>query len=210
VDSVGNAASCSFTVTVICNQTNRCPTAVAKASPNVQLRPNQTNTIVISANNSNACVTLDGSMSSDPDGDKLTYVWLADLDGDGTKEPIASGAVVTNCFELGEHNIMLVVDDGHCARTASITVEVLSACEAVELLIDKVDNADLGRRNKRPLIASLKAACASFDRGNCISAVNQLEAFQNKVRAQVGHENPALAGEINALVQRLIDSIHCQ
>jgi len=204
VDGTGNAASCSFTVTVICNGTNRCPTAIAKASPNVQLSPNQTNTIVISANNSNACVVLDGSMSSDPDGDTLTYLWLVD------GVPFASGAIVTNCFDLGEHAITLVVDDGRCTRTASLTVEVLSACEAVEALIDKVNNADLGRRNKRPLIASLKAACASFDRGSCVSGVNQLEAFQNKVRAQISRENPALADEINALVQKLLDSIDCQ
>jgi len=149
-------------------------------------------------------VTLDGSMSTDPDGDTLTYLWLAD------GVPFASGAIVTNCFELGEHAITLVVDDGRCTRTASLTVEVLSAGEAIEVLIDKVNNADLGRRNKRPLIATLKAAIASFDRGNCASGVNQLEAFQNKVRAQIGHENPALADEILALAQKILDSIDCQ
>jgi hypothetical protein len=186
------------------------PTAVAKASPNCELRSDQTSTIVISVNNSNGCVTLDGSMSTDPQGGAVTYLWLADLDGDGVKEPFASGAIVTNCFDLGEHDIMLVVDNGRCAGTASITVEVLSACEAVELLIDKVNNADLGRRNKRPLIATLKAACASFDRGNCVSGVNQLEAFQNKVRAQIGGVNAALADEIIALTQEVLDCIDCE
>jgi hypothetical protein len=105
---------------------------------------------------------------------------------------------------------MLAVDDGRCTRTVSLTVEVLSACEAVEVIIEKVDNADLGRRNKRPLIATLKAACASFDRGNCVSAVNQLEAFQNKVRAQIGHVNAALAEEIIALTQEVLDAIDCE
>jgi len=198
----------NIAINVICS--NTCPVAVAKASPNAELRPNQTSTIVISVNNSNACVTLDGSMSSDPDGDTLTYVWLADLNGDGVKEPFATGAVVTNCFDLGEHDIMLVVDDGRCARSVSLTVEVLSACEAVEILIDKVDNADLGRRNKRPLIATLKAACASFDRGNCVSGVTQLEAFQNKVRAQIGHVDAALADEIIALTQKVLDGVDCE
>ncbi len=197
---------------------NQCPTAVAKASPNCELGPNQTSTIVISVNNSNGCVTLDGSMSYDPDpGDTLTYIWMADLDGDGVKEPIGSSAIVTNCFELGTYTVMLMVDDGHahdglCSTSAiaSVTVEVLSACEAVELLIDKVNNADLGRRNKRPLIATLKAACASFDRGNCVSGVNQLQAFQNKVRAQIGRVNPALADEIIALTQKVLDCIDCE
>jgi hypothetical protein len=204
--------TCTIETNIVINVRclNQCPVAVAKASPNVQLRPNQTNTIVISANNSNACVTLDGSMSSDPDGDALTYVWLADIDGNGVKEPIASGAIATFCFELGEHDIMLMVDDGRCTATVSLTVEVLSAGEAIEVLIDKVDNADLGRRNKRPLIATLKAAIASFDRGSCVSGVNQLEAFQNKVRAQIGHENSALADEIIALAQKILDGIECE
>jgi hypothetical protein len=209
VDGTGNANSCSFTVTVGCG--NHCPTAVAKASPNCELDPNQTSTIVLSANNLDACVVLDGSMSSDADtGDTLTYLWLADLDGDGTKEPIASGAIVTNCFELGTHDIMLVVDDGHCSATASITVEVESACEAVERLIEKVDNADLDRRNKRPLIASLKAACASFDRGDCFSGVNQLNAFRNKVRAQLSRSNPDVADDLIALADKVIGCIHCE
>jgi hypothetical protein len=193
--------------------------AVAKASPNCDIGPNATSgTIVISANNIDGCVVLDGSMSSDPDpGDTLTYLWMADLDGDGVKEPIGSSAIVTNCFELGTYTVMLMVDDGRaqdglCSTSAiaSVTIEVLSACEAVELLIDKVNNADLGRRNKRPLIASLKAACASFDRGNCVSGVNQLQAFQNKVRAQIGRVNTALADEIIALAQKLIDCIDCE
>jgi len=102
------------------------------------------------------------------------------------------------------------VDDGRCARTASLTVEVLTAGEAIELLIEKVDNADLGRRNKRPLIATLKAAIASFDRGSCASGVNQLEAFQNKVRAQVGHEDSALADDIIACAQQILDAIECE
>jgi hypothetical protein len=184
--------------------------AVAKASPHCEIGPNLTGIIVISVNNSNGCVTLDGSMSYDPDGDPLTYVWLADLDGDGAKEPFASGAIVTNCFDLGTFEVCLVVDDGRCADTNSITVEVLSACEAVERLIEKVNNADLGRRNKRPLIASLKAACASFDRGNCVSGVNQLQAFQHKVRAQIGRVNPALADELIALTQKVLDCIDCE
>jgi hypothetical protein len=213
VDGAGNANSCSFTITVVggdCPTTN-CPVAVAKASPNCDIGPNgTTGTIVISGNNIDACVVLDGSMSSDPGGAPLTYLWLADLDGDGVKEPIGSGAIVTNCFELGTHDIMLVVDNGRCTATASVTIEVLSACEAVELLIDRVNNADLGRRNKRPLIASLKAACASFDRGNCVSGVNQLQAFQHKTRAQIGRENPALADALIAFAQKLIDCIDCE
>jgi hypothetical protein len=183
---------------------------VAKAGPDCGFMDGQTATVVIAGNNSSACVTLDGSMSTDADHDTLTYVWLADLDGDGVKEPIATGALATNCLPVGTYEIMLMVDDGHCSATASVNVEIITPCEAVEEIIMAVDNADLDRRNKRPLIATLKAACASFDRGSCLSGVGQLQAFQNKVRAQLSRSNPAVADDLIALAERVIGCIHCE
>jgi hypothetical protein len=103
-----------------------------------------------------------------------------------------------------------VVDDGQCVSTASIVVEVISPCEAVEQLIAKVNNADLGRKNKRPLIASLKATCASYERGNCNSASSQLKAFQNKVRAQITRLNPAAATDLINMAQMILDCVHCE
>jgi hypothetical protein len=55
------------------------------------------------------------------------------------------------------------------------------------------------------MIATLKASAASFERGNPISAINQLEAFQNKVRAQLGRTQPALADQLIRAAQELID-----
>ena len=43
---------------------------------------------VISANNSDATVHLDGTHSVDADGDALTYVWFVD----GSPVPVATGA----------------------------------------------------------------------------------------------------------------------
>jgi hypothetical protein len=59
------------------------------------------------------------------------------------------------------------------------------------------------------LIASLKAACASFDRGNFNAGMHQLEAFQHKVNVQVGRSDPAAAAAFNACAQRILDAIDC-
>ncbi len=54
-----------------------------------------------------AQVTLDGSGSSDPDGDELQYTWTL-----GGNE-IATGATPTVMLPLGVHTITLTVDDGN-------------------------------------------------------------------------------------------------
>jgi len=190
-DLAGNTASCSFKVTV--RIPNLPPIADASA----------TATNVISANGSNAVVHLDGTRSSDPDGDVLTFSWLAD----GNPVPIASGALATATLDVGSHQVVLVVDDGIAVASDTVEVRVITAAEAVEDLISKVNGADIDRKTKRPFIASLKASAASFDRGSNQSGVNQLAAFQNKVRAQIARNDPALAEELIAEAQAIIDAL---
>ena len=86
---------------------------------------------------------------------------------------------------------------------------MITTGEAVELCATQVDQADLDRKNKRPLIASLKAAVASSDRGSLESAMGQLGAYQNKVHAQIGRSNPAAAQALISLSQQVIDAIVC-
>ncbi len=54
-------------------------------------------------------VTLDGSGSSDPDGDELTYTWHEN----GNPEPIATGVSPVVTLALGSHTLILTVDDGN-------------------------------------------------------------------------------------------------
>jgi hypothetical protein len=169
------------------------------------LFPDLDSFLVIAGNNSNACVRLDGTASFDPDGDALTHEWFLA----GLPLPIASGPVATACLEVGSHRFVLAVNDGRCVGTIELEVEIITPGEAVDVLIAAVNNADLGRNHKRPLIASLKAASASFDRGSCQSGVNQLQAFINKVRAQVSRENPVLAAELIRLASQLSARVEC-
>ena len=70
--------------------------------------------------------------------------------------------------------------------------------QAVERLMAQVESR---WPRSRPLIATLSAALHSIERGNFVSAVNQLLAFQNKVRAQVAPSDPALAASFIAAAQ---------
>lgn len=75
-------------------------------------------------------VTLDGSGSSDPDGDPLTYTWTGSF---GT----ASGPAPTVNLPLGSHTITLVVDDGQASDSDTVIIIVQDTTPP------KIDNACL-------------------------------------------------------------------
>lgn len=184
---------------------NTPPTAKITAHGLIDFTPDILNGVLISGNGSNACLTLDGLLSTDLETpNQLTYDWTLVP----SPVPFASGVLVGTCLEIGTHTIMLTVTDpSHATGTDSITIDVLSAAEAIEEIITEINESTIARGNKRPFIASLKAAAASTDRGNEQSAQNQLKAFQNKVRAQVAKDNPAEAARWTRLAQAIIDAL---
>jgi len=73
-------------------------------------------------------ITFDGSTSSDPDGDPLTYRW--DF-GDGTT---ATGVMPTHAFaQLGNYTISLVVNDGTLDSPPATTIARISDTVVVNL-----------------------------------------------------------------------------
>jgi Reelin subrepeat B/Bacterial Ig domain/Immunoglobulin domain/Immunoglobulin I-set domain len=185
----GTEDSLPATVSIQVLSVNDAPTAVALAAPLAAVSPLQTNLTIIASNNKEAAVILDGTASSDPENDPLDYSWFEE----GSLVPFASGALVTNVFGVGEFSVLLVVDDGHDLGFATVEFEVAGPGRAVEMLIEWVDASSMSDLNKRPLIASLSAAVASFDRESFTSGLNQLQAFQNKVAAQIAPVDSELA-----------------
>jgi uncharacterized delta-60 repeat protein len=158
---------------------------------------------VISANGVNATVILNGTLSSDPDGDLLQYLWLSTLNSQPSTL-LATGVVAVVTLPIGAHPISLVVSDGLATATNAVTVSVLTTSQAVQRLIAQVTSR---WPRSRPLVATLEAALASIERGNPVSAINQLQAFQNKVRAQVAPLDPALAASFSQAAQEIIDAL---
>ncbi|TLY39632.1 MAG: hypothetical protein E6K58_13155 [Nitrospirae bacterium] len=91
------------------------PEAITNQPPTVQAGPDQT---VGCQNPSGATVTLNGTASSDPDGDPLTFTWT---DSFGTVQ----GPTPQVTLPLGTHTVTLTVDDGKggiASGTVKITV----------------------------------------------------------------------------------------
>jgi hypothetical protein len=74
-------------------------------------------------------------------------------------------------------------------------------------LILLVDEASLVTKTKHTLIASLRAAMGSFDRGHTRTGLSQLDDFERKVRSQVARSNPALANQFIAASQQIIEAL---
>jgi hypothetical protein len=179
----------TFTITVL--PPNHPPVADATA----------THSPLLSANGVNATVVLDGSRSSDPDGDPLRYTWWEQ----GSATALATGVVAVVVLPVGLHSLDLIVSDGLAASTNAVSVAVLTTSQGVQRLISLVNQSGLA--DPKPLAASLEAALASLNRGDSVAAANQLQAFQNKVSAQVGKSDPALAQTLIAAAQQVIDAL---
>jgi hypothetical protein len=86
-----------------------------------------------------------------------------------------------------------------------LTVVPSALPEQVSALIQRVTSSASPTKHRQSLLATLEAAKGSFQATNWFPGVNQLHAFQNKVRAQVRPGDPALAEELSTSAQRIID-----
>jgi hypothetical protein len=147
----------------------------------------------------NGVVTMDGNGSYDPDEDSLSYVW------DFGDSAMAAGVVVTHVYTAADTytTTLTVTDDNGAIGTDTAIVTVLTAAEAIELLILDVMDLNLQQGIENGLDAKLDSAFQALDdlnEHNNVAAVNALQAFINAVEAQRGTKIP------NADADDLIDA----
>ena len=76
-------------------------------------------------------VSFNGSGSSDPDGDPLTYAW--DLDGNGTFTDATTANPTWTYQSAGVYNAVLRVSDGKGGTdTATVTIRVGAPVPTIE------------------------------------------------------------------------------
>lgn len=110
----GHADSNEATVSITVGRMNNAPVAVAKVNGHDAVTVEETDALGVT-------VTLDGSKSSDPDNDALTYAW--DVNQDGLVD--ARQSVTTHTFTLGgPYTVTLTVTDT-AGATATDTVTIL-------------------------------------------------------------------------------------
>lgn len=200
-DPSGSSSSgCTASVTVL--PVNDAPNVVIEVSPTRDLGSSVAGITLVSPNNIDVCAVLDGSGTWDVEGDAIvSYHWLVD------GVAVGEGAIIDACLLVGARTITLEASDGTDTGTGSVSVNVLTGGEAIEELVMVVNDSVVDRKNKRPFIATLKTAAAGFDRDSVGSALNRLQdAFQNKVQAQIGKDNPDVAEEWIRIAQEVIDA----
>ena len=201
--SDGFLTSAAATVSLVVLPENDPPVVRIRISPLANF-PNVTNLTVIAPDGTNASLVLDGSQSSDVENDPLTYLWF-----DGTNA-VASVVTATNLMATGPHAVTLQVNDGTETVSDTVTVDVLTPAESVGVVVLLVTDSKLDRASRHSLIVSLRAAMASFERDDPIPAVNQLQAFQNKVLAQAMPQDPRLARQLLEAAEIIIEAVEAR
>lgn len=88
-------------------------------------------------------VVLDGSASSDPDGDDLTYAWTQTSGSDVTLENSETSQASFYADEEGEYEFSLVVSDGEKSGSDSVTVTISETLEIFEVTASAGENGSI-------------------------------------------------------------------
>jgi Glycine rich protein len=159
---------------------------------------------------SQAAVSLDGSDSTDPDDDELTYSWTQ-TGGPGVTLSGADTASASFIAPVGPATLefrLEVCDPMPLCHTD--TVQVTVGAPTVEDPIETVEEIDLPRGTENSLVSKLTGAQKNFDNGDLAGACDKLAAFIAQVTAQRGKKIPeADADELIEQVQAVAESWGC-
>jgi len=159
-------------------------------------------------------VQLDGSGSSDIEGEALTYEWSIVSQPTGSTAVLNDETIVNPTFEAdiaGEYNVQLIVNDGtKDSYPCLVTITIQTPQEATQDLIAEVEElvafGILNQGQGNSLIVKLQHAINKMDQGNYKAAINMLNAFINEVTAfnNAGILSDEQANTLIAAAERII------
>lgn len=172
-DLAGNAMTADYTWSFTTE-------AAPNSAPTANAGPNQ------SVNIGNT-VTLDGSGSSDPDGNPLTYSWSFISVPNGSMAALSNATSVNPSFTVdkaGTYEVSLIVNDGTVdSAPSTVLIQASSkqavAIRAVQDCITQVSLLSSGvfknAKMQKTMIKKFKAVIDNIEAGNYANALRQLQ-----------------------------------
>ena len=199
---------CSVTapVGITVKPNNRPPVAKINATHLEDFSPALPHKVIISCNYWRACTVLDALQTTDDKSplSALAFQWYVEP----SPLAFADGVMTCTCLEVGSYTVLLSAQDPEgTLGYDSLTFDVITVHDAIDEMVDKINDSSIGRKQKRELIATLRAAGVSAVRSLPLVAANQLAAFQQKVRAQVAPSSPDAATVLIRWAQATIDGL---
>ncbi len=162
-------------------------------------------------------VQLDGSGSSDPDNDPLTFDWEFITKPAGSVTVLSDPSIVNPTFiadEAGDYAVQLIVNDGSVdSDPDQVIITVQTPAEATEDVINEVEDlvtaGELNQGQGTSLITQLNLALHKLDQGNSTAAVNKLNVLITLVSAFInaGILSSAEGQPLIDTAQAIIDAI---
>jgi hypothetical protein len=158
---------------------------------------------ILSTNGSNAVVIFDATLSSDPDGEPFSILWVFRQ----TEDVFGLEPLVTNLVPVGSYIVGVYAYDGVNQPAADLYIQVLTPADILQGLILQLGDSGLPRKPTRPLVAVLKRTAADFDRNRFKQGAQKLREFQRKVHAELARQYPDQAQRFIAAAQDLLDAL---
>lgn len=150
---------------------------------------------------------FDGSGSSDPDGNIVSYVWNFGDNSTGSGETAVHTYAAAGSYAV----TLMVTDDFGSTSTATATAVVQTPVQAINDLMDLVESMNLAQGISNSLDSKLENAADALEAmnaGSTNSAVSKLQAFINACEAQSGNAMTVeQANQLIAVANRIIAAL---
>lgn len=123
-------------------------------------------------------IFFDGSNSTDPDGDPMTYDWSSNITG-----YLGSGATLTSNLPAGKHKVTLQVSDSYYVSSWYVNITVIEIPTETFFVLDYENG---GYREVEAYLAQVRPECFIYvEKDHSTNAVNLADTFNDSIYPKV-------------------------